>query len=98
MLNPDCWLPAVLAERASQDTTWRGGPGDCSHPETPNRQRLAVLMEEVGEVARAILNHQPAELRAELVQVAAVCAAWLEGLHHHDADGSPSVEATNDHR
>ncbi len=83
MLNLDCWVPAVLAERARQDTTWRGGLGDCSHPDTPDRQRLTVLTEEVGEVARAILDHQPDQLRAELVQVAAVCAAWLEGLHHH---------------
>src|SRR6266545_2886496 len=59
MLNPDCWLPAVLAERARQDTTWRGGPGDCSHPDTPDPQRLTVLTEEVGEVARAILDNQP---------------------------------------
>jgi len=83
MLNLDCWVPAVLAERARQDTTWRGGLGDCSHPDTPDRQRLTVLTEEVGEVARAILDHQPDQLRAEHVQVAAVCAAWLEGLHHH---------------
>ena len=59
MLNPDCWLPAVLAERARQDAKWRGGPGDCSHPDTPDRQRLTVLTEEVGEVARAILDNQP---------------------------------------
>ncbi len=83
MLNPDCWLPAVLDERARQDDKWRGGPGDCSHPHTPDRQRLTVLTEEVGEVARAILDNQPDQLHAELVQVAAVCAALLEGLHHH---------------
>jgi NTP pyrophosphatase (non-canonical NTP hydrolase) len=81
MLNPDAWLPAVLAERVRQEQKWGGGPGDCSHPDTPDQQRLTVLVEEVGEVARAILQDQPDELRAELVQVAAVAAAWLEGLH-----------------
>jgi hypothetical protein len=62
----------------------------CSDSEVTNYQRLAVLTEEVGEVARE-LNDWPdaspgstagaeatARLRAELVQVAAVCLAWLE--------------------
>lgn len=42
--------------------------------------KLAVLTEEVGEVARAYLEHDPAQLRAELIQVAAVAVAWLEAL------------------
>jgi NTP pyrophosphatase (non-canonical NTP hydrolase) len=43
---------------------------------------LAVLTEEVGEVANAIIEHDKtsAELRAELVQVAAVACAWIEAL------------------
>ncbi len=65
MITPDCWLPQVIAERHRQDAKWRGGPGDCAHPDTPDRQRLAILIEEVGEVARAILEDRPVELRAE---------------------------------
>lgn len=42
---------------------------------------LAVLVEEVGEVARAINDEEGAErLVQELVQVAAVCVARLELL------------------
>lgn len=42
---------------------------------------LAVLTEEVGEVARALLDcESPERLRAELVQVAAVAVAWAEAI------------------
>lgn len=41
---------------------------------------LAVLMEEVGEVARAILEHDTANLKEEAVQVAAVGQALVELL------------------
>lgn len=42
---------------------------------------LAILMEEVGEVAEAILKREGlAALRDELVQVAAVCVQWIENL------------------
>lgn len=41
---------------------------------------MSVLTEEVGEVARAILNNDRVNLHDELVQVAAVAVAWLEGL------------------
>ncbi|MER6103595.1 hypothetical protein ABT115_15055 [Streptomyces sp. NPDC001832] len=42
-----------------------------------------VLFEEVRE---ALAESDPAKLRAELVQVAAVCAAWI-----HDIDSRPAV-------
>lgn len=49
---------------------------------------LAVLTEEVGEVAREVTGQtpldrytpQPNGLHKELVQVAAVCTAWLESI------------------
>jgi NTP pyrophosphatase (non-canonical NTP hydrolase) len=42
---------------------------------------LTVLTEEVGEVARALNDNQPlVELRAELVQVAAVAVGAIVGL------------------
>lgn len=43
---------------------------------------LAVLTEEVGEVANALIEHgkSAVEVRAELVQVAAVACAWIEAL------------------
>lgn len=42
--------------------------------------RLAVLTEEVGEVAAAIQDGNTEDLRRELVQVAAVAIKWLESL------------------
>lgn len=74
----------IRAERARQRAKWGAvhawGSGDCSSPDVAEPVKLAVLTEEVGEVARAMLDGRPAELRRELVQVAAVAVAWLEGL------------------
>lgn len=38
----------------------------------------AILAEEAGEVAKAVLERDDRGLEFELVQVAAVCVAWLE--------------------
>lgn len=63
------------------------------HPGLPSTHdvRLRILVEEVGEVARAIDNLQKAQtaqeqvapfrnLREELVQVAACAVGWLEAI------------------
>lgn len=42
-------------------------------------EMLAILTEEVGEVARSIIERDDGNLTTELVQVAAVVTAWLEG-------------------
>ncbi len=42
-------------------------------------EMLGILTEELGEVARAIIERDDANLTVELVQVAAVVVAWLEG-------------------
>lgn len=39
---------------------------------------LAILMEEVGEVAKAILEHDLDNVEEEIIQVAAVAVCWLE--------------------
>jgi NTP pyrophosphatase (non-canonical NTP hydrolase) len=41
---------------------------------------LAILVEETGELAQAILNTDTQQLVKELVQTAAVCATWLDRL------------------
>jgi hypothetical protein len=41
--------------------------------------KLAVLGEEYGEVCQAALDWDPDQMRAELVQLAAVAVAILEG-------------------
>jgi hypothetical protein len=60
-------------------------------------ERLAILMEEVGEVARChTYDQNPVNLELELIQVAAVAATWVEALNPHtpvstDADDDVSV-------
>jgi hypothetical protein len=83
MTRDDTWA-AVLAERARQAAKWSGahdwGYGDCSSDGVHSMVKMAVLTEECGEVSRAVLDRKPDDLRAELVQVAAVAVAWLESL------------------
>lgn len=69
----------IIDERHAQDAKW--GPG------IPDEGgMLAVLMEEVGEVATEVLHiraERPGSLqalRAELVQVAAVAVKMIEGI------------------
>lgn len=65
----------VEAERRAQDEKWGDQSGN-----TPERWS-AILSEENGEVARAILDGSPREVLAdELVQVAAVAVAWIQAL------------------
>ncbi len=47
----------------------------------PDSERLAILVEEVGEVAHALTYDGDKErLEIELIQVAAVAATWIEAL------------------
>lgn len=66
------WIELIQDERARQDAKWGADQHHDPHLWT------TILAEEFGEVARAVLEHDAAGLRAELVQVAAVCVAWLE--------------------
>lgn len=74
----------ITAERTRQQDKWNKphdwGRGDCSSPDVAPIVKVAVLAEECGEVARAVLDKDDAGLREELVQVAAVAVAWLESL------------------
>lgn len=74
----------IGAERTRQATKWQmshdWGQGDCSSASVAPTTKVAVLLEEAGEVARAVLDLDNDSLRAELVQVAAVAIAWLEGI------------------
>ena len=71
-------------ERGRQQHKWAGphgwGEGDCSSRGVEPITKVAVLSEECGEVARAVLDQDVDQLRTELVQVAAVAVAWLESL------------------
>jgi len=73
-------LRDVHEERLRQDDLISAGkiPWNCSDPDAPDGYKLAVLTEELGEVARAIL--EGSNLREELIQVAAVAVAWAEAI------------------
>ncbi len=66
-------IDRVVQERARQDFKWgRGFP-------TRNDDRwLTIATEELGEAAMAILKGDEANLTDEILQLAAVCLAWLE--------------------
>jgi NTP pyrophosphatase (non-canonical NTP hydrolase) len=78
----------ISEERARQERLREEGrfKETCASATMPDLTRLAVLAEEFGEVARAVLEQEDAndkhgkDLRKELVQVAAVAVAWIEGL------------------
>ena len=62
-------------ERARQDARW----GSQRH--LPNDTWNRILVEEVGEVSKALNDEEPVEnLKAELIQVTAVAVAWAEAL------------------
>lgn len=65
----------IKMERDHQDTKW----GEKNHPDA---KWLAILMEEVGELAKAMLEAPSGEPQSdvddELTQVAAVALAWME--------------------
>ena len=58
----------------------RLGPRRLFQPAVADIVKTAVLSEECGEVARAVLDNDIDQLRTELIQVAAVAVAWLEAL------------------
>jgi hypothetical protein len=80
---PDRIWTAIQTERVRQRDKWGAphdwGAGDCSSPLVARPVKAAVLAEECGEVARAVLDNDNDQLISELIQVAAVAVAWLEG-------------------
>ena len=73
----------IAEERLRQDALWGREILRTHDPKT----WLTILMEEVGEVARAVLDGKPEEYRAELIQVAAVVVSAMEGIEEKAADG-----------
>ena len=73
-------LWAITDERDRQDNIWGQQDGD-------DKTWLPILAEEFGEVARAMLQQDgeaSGNLREELVQVAAVCVAWVEAIDRRE--------------
>jgi hypothetical protein len=83
--------PAASAVLAQRDESQRVHGSEARAADDP--VWLPVLVEEVGEVARALNDGEPlAALYAELVQVAAVASAWADAVSLADkkakGDGS----------
>ncbi len=69
-------LGEVGAERERQDARFGA---ERIHGQS-RHLRLTVLMEEVGELARAVLEQDEHAIRTEVIQVAAVAVALVESL------------------
>ena len=70
-------LEAVLAERERQDQMH----GEANQGNT-DLKWLAILTEEVGEVAKDILENKRSGMFEEVIQCAAVCFAWAEAFQN----------------
>lgn len=68
----------VRAARASAQA--KHGPNGIEGIRAADHGWLAILTEEVGEVAHELTYDATGDLRAELVQVAAVATAWVDAI------------------
>ena len=91
-------LAEVGRERSRQEQLKAKGKFTytCADAEMPDGQRLAVLVEEVGEVARAMNDGKG--LREELIQVAAVAVAWVEAIDTPESRFSGHTATLTPHR
>lgn len=77
-------LQLIMDERFRQDEKW----GEQNHGDL---YWLGILTEEVGELAKDIIEYKPAQ--KELVQVAAVAVSWLEALERRQASSKARSSA-----
>ena len=94
-MNIEHILAAIADERAAQDAKWGvtdlpSGAGDawlgatqasrarCDEADANGTTTWAMVLEE--ETLEALSESDPAKLREELLQVAAVAVAWIESL------------------
>ena len=73
----DYAIEEIRKERTRQILKW----GD--NRMLSNWTWIAVITEEIGEVAQAALKGQLPNVHHELIQVAAVAVAWLEDILEH---------------
>ena len=67
----------IKQERKRQDLKFGSQAGQS------DSKWAMIAGEEMGEIHRAILNLDKENLREEIVQLAAVCVAWLECFNPH---------------
>ncbi len=71
------WIAVIKAERIRQDAKW----GEQNHDDF---KWLSILVEEVGELAKAILENDPHGVE-ELTHCAAVCVQWMDAINNRAA-------------
>lgn len=84
-------LEAVAHERSRQDEKW-GKPPTAS----TDLRWFAILSEEVGEVAKELVERKDRiDVMSEVVHVAAVAVRWLEDYYHGLLVGGKSDQPTD---
>ena len=68
----------IQIERDAQDEKW----GEQHHSD---EKWLTILMEEVGEAAKAVLEENDEALLVEVVQIAAVLQNWVTSRDFYDS-------------
>lgn len=70
--NQQFLFDLILEERERQDKKFG------ANRMLDDGEWLKIIIEEIGEVAKAMLENSPKEVMKELIQVAAVALVWLE--------------------
>jgi NTP pyrophosphatase (non-canonical NTP hydrolase) len=77
-------LAMLGSERVRQEALVAAGKlrWNCRDDTVSDESKTCPLIEEVGEVGKAIHEKQGMnQLRTELIQVAAICVAWVESIN-----------------
>lgn len=83
--NQSIALSNVLYERKCQDAKW----GEQNH--NPYKW-LAILLEEIGEASKDLLENELIKYRDEMVQVAAVALAAIESFDRQALEGGDTPQ------
>jgi len=86
-MNRKHFFELIDEKREYEDDKWGRLPGIWPDPD---EWKLTVLTEEVGEVARGILERDIQQVFDELVDVAAVAVAWMEAIYETYEDSKKS--------
>lgn len=77
-ITKDAFNDLIQMERNAQDEKW----GEQQHTD---EMWLTILLEEVGEAAKAVLEENDEALLVEVVQVAAVLENWVTSRDFYDS-------------
>ncbi len=61
----------IINEEYKQEEKW----GEQNHD---NYYWICILTEEIGEIAKALIENQNEDMEKEIIQTAAVCVSWVD--------------------